>query len=160
MNEQRSPRTERIAAWLAFLRAHSRVTAALERELDEAESLSMSWFDVLEQLRQAPERTLRMQELGDRLAMSASGLSRRVSRMEQFGLVERRPCPDDRRGVLVTLTRAGEQRYRKALPMHLRGVERYFLDHIDACEAEQLRQIFERMLAEFDEPPATVESAA
>ena len=161
MSAKRVPRQQGLGAWLAFLRAHSRVTAALERELDEAETLPMNWFDVLEQLRHAPDRMLRMQELGDRLAMSASGLSRRVSRMEQFGLVERRPCPDDRRGVLVVLTDAGAQRYRKALPVHLRGVERHFLDHIESAEAEQLKAIFERSLSAFDEAaPAAVEDAA
>ncbi len=150
MMQESSQRTERIAVWLAFLRVHSRVTAALEQELEAAEALSMSWFDVLEQLRGAPDRQLRMQELGDRLAMSASGLSRRVSRMEQAGLVERQPCPEDRRGVLVVLTKQGEQRYRKALPIHLRGVENYFLRHLDAEDVEQMKDVFDRMLQALD----------
>lgn len=106
----------------------------------------MNWFDVLEQLRQAPDRRLRMQDLGERLAMSASGLSRRVSRMEHAGLVERQPCPDDRRGVLVVLTDLGKRRYRKALPVHLRGVEKYFLDHLSPEESRTLRAVFERVL--------------
>lgn len=146
MDEQRTSRDESNDAWLAFLRAHSRVTAILERELEAAESLPMNWFDVLEQLRKAPGQQLRMQELGERLAMSASGLSRRVSRMEHAGLVERRPCPDDRRGVLVVLTGLGDRRYRKALPVHLRGVEEHFLNHLSQEESETLRTVFERVL--------------
>jgi DNA-binding MarR family transcriptional regulator len=152
MDRRNIQRQERLDIWLAFLRVHNRVTTMLEQELEAAESLPMSWFDVLEQLRQEPDRTLRMQDLGDRLAMSASGLSRRVSRMEQSGLVERRPCPEDRRGVLVTLTEEGDQRYRKALPVHLRGVERHFLRHIEDDDIEHLRQTFDRMLDEFGEP--------
>ncbi|MEZ4520332.1 MAG: MarR family transcriptional regulator [Thermomicrobiales bacterium] len=151
MNAQRSERQQRIDTWLAFLRVHSRVTATLESELEAAESLSMSWFDVLEQLQQAPERQLRMQELGEMLAMSTSGLSRRVSRMEQAGLVERRPCPDDRRGVLVVLTRTGARRYRKALPVHLRGVERYFLDNLDRADSETMEMAFNRILEAIDD---------
>lgn len=151
MNTIPTDRQQRIDAWLAFLRVHSRVTAELERELEAAESLSMSWFDVLEQLRSAPGQQLRMQELGERLAMSASGLSRRVSRMEESGLVERRPCPDDKRGVLVVLTREGERRYRRALPVHLRGVERHFLRHIDSAEAETIEAAFTRVLADLQD---------
>lgn len=153
MRDQVSQRDQCIEVWLAFLRAHSRVTDILERELEAAEDLPMNWFDVLEQLRQAPEQRLRMQDLGERLAMSASGLSRRVSRMEHAGLVERQPCPDDRRGVLVVLTGLGKRRYRKALPVHLRGVEKYFLDHLSPEEAETLQAVFERVLCGLGEWP-------
>ncbi len=150
MDDEATDRQQQIDAWLAFLRVHSRITAVLERELEAAEGLSMSWFDVLEQLRDAPDGQLRMQELGERLAMSASGLSRRVSRMEDAGLVERQPCPDDRRGVLVVLTNAGRQRYRRALPVHLRSVERHFLRHLKPGDAEHLTAAFGRVLADLD----------
>ena len=153
MRDQVSQRDQCIEVWLAFLRAHSRVTDVLERELEAAEDLPMNWFDVLEQLRQAPEQQLRMQDLGERLAMSASGLSRRVSRMEHAGLVERQPCPDDRRGVLVVLTGLGKRRYRKALPVHLRSVEKYFLDHLSPEEAGTLQAVFERVLRGLGERP-------
>ena len=153
MRDQVSQWDQCIEVWLAFLRAHSRVTDILERELDAAEDLPMNWFDVLEQLRQAPEQRLRMQDLGERLAMSASGLSRRVSRMEHAGLVERQPCPDDRRGVLVVLTGLGKRRHRKALPVHLRGVEKYFLDHLSPEEAGTLKAVFERVLCGLGERP-------
>lgn len=115
----------------------------------------MNWFEVLEQLRQAPDRQLRMQELGERLAMSASGLSRRVSRMEHAGLVERQPCPDDRRGVLVVLTGLGKRRYRKALPVHLRGVEEHFLNHLSQEESATLEAVFERVLSGLEESAGT-----
>jgi DNA-binding MarR family transcriptional regulator len=151
MNDERTLRERRLEVWLAFLRAHSRVTAALERELEEAEGLPVTWFDVLNQLRHAPEKRLRMQELVGMLAMTASGLSRRISRMEQAGLVERRQSPEDGRGVLVVLTADGERRYRRALPVHLRGVERYFLDHLCERDAESLRALFGRVLAGLDD---------
>ena len=151
MDTLESTREDRIAIWIAFLRAHSRITTMLEQELLAAEGLSMSWFDVLEQLRRADGQCLRMQDLGSRLAMSASGLSRRISRMEQAGLVERQPAPGDGRGVLVALTSLGNRRYRRALPIHLRGIERYFLDHIRDAEASNLSQFLDRLLADEDE---------
>jgi DNA-binding MarR family transcriptional regulator len=150
--DARDTREEQIAAWLAFLRAHSRVTDALGHELEAAEAMPMTWFDVLVQLRDAPGNQLRMQELVNRLAMTASGLSRRISRMEQAGLVERRPCPEDRRGVLVVLTREGMRRYRKAVPVHMRGVQRYFLDHLGQGDAEALNSLFSRVLEGLDAP--------
>jgi DNA-binding MarR family transcriptional regulator len=71
--------------------------------------------------------------------------------MEQAGLVERRPCPEDRRGVLVVLTQEGGRRYRKALPVHVRGVERHFLRHLGTDEARTMATIFRRMLEDLDE---------
>src|SRR5688572_21706751 len=124
MSERPDP--VRIATWRLFLQTHTRIVERLEAELDAAHRLPLSWYDVLVQLSEAPDRCLRIQELGRALALSGSGLSRRVTRMEEAGLVERHPCPDDRRGVLVALTRRGEEALRAAAPVHLRGVERYF----------------------------------
>jgi len=151
MNTNGTTRQQRIEIWLAFLRAHARLTAELERELEEAEGLPVTWFDVLVQLREAPDNQLRIQELGERLALTVSGLSRRISRMEQAGLVKRMPCPEDRRGVLVVLTEEGHRRYRRALPVHLRGVERLFLRHLDDQSAQTLQEFLERVLAGLDE---------
>ena len=153
MSTRETSREDRIATWVAFLRAHSRITAMLEQELMAAEGLSVSWFDVLEQLRQSEGHCLRMQDLGQRLAMSASGLSRRVGRMEQAGLVERRRAPEDGRGVQVALTSLGNRRYRRALPVHLRGVEHHFLDHIKDDEAVDLLRFLEGLLADTSEFP-------
>lgn len=157
MESSNRQRKARIDVWVAFLRVHSRVTALLEQELETSESLPMSWFDVLEQLRNTPGRTLRMQDLGERVAMSASGLSRRVSRMEQAGLVERRPCPEDRRGVFVNLTTEGERRYRRALPVHLRSVERYFLKHLEEEDVDTMQRVFDQVLETLDETAGSQE---
>ncbi len=54
--------------------------------------------------------------------------------------------------MLVVLTQEGERRYRRALPSHLRGVERYFLDHLSAADADTLEAIFCRVLECLEEP--------
>ena len=150
MKDNHDYRTQRIAAWVQFLRVHSRVNALLEADLEAAEELSMSWFDVLNQLHLATDNELRMQDLSGRLAMSASGLTRRIGRMEQVGLVKRRQARDDGRGVIVTLTPAGRRRYRRALPVHLRGVERHFLDWATDDEIRALSDLFTRILHAID----------
>ena len=141
------PAADRLAAWRLFLQAHSRIVERLEAELEGERRLPLSWYDVLVQLHEATERCLRIQELGQRLAMTGSGLSRRVTRMEDAGLVERRPCFDDRRGVIVALTPRGEEALRAAAPVHLRGIEGHFARHLTAAEAAALRSAFAKMLA-------------
>ncbi len=50
----------------------------------------------------------RQSELIKLLGIDASTVTRMVQRLEQAGLVSRRPSPDDRRAVLVETTAAGE----------------------------------------------------
>lgn len=58
-----------------------------------------------------------MSSLSSGLALDNSTLTGLVDRLQQAGLVERRPDPRDRRQVLVWLTAAGEQECRRALPV-------------------------------------------
>lgn len=134
-----------LAAWRALLEAHARVTEILERELRETEQLPLTWYDVLLQLNEAPERKLRMQELADTVLLSKSGLTRLVDRMEREGLVARTPCPDDRRGTFAELTPAGRQRLRDTAPTHLAGVKRHVIDLIDEDEADVLHTLLRRI---------------
>src|SRR6266571_3326479 len=89
-----------LEAWTSLLRAH----ATLMRRLDTG--LALADFDVLAQLAQA-NGELRMTELADRALISRSGMSRRVDRMVDEGLLRRDRADTDARGVVVALTKAG-----------------------------------------------------
>ncbi len=144
----------RMAAWRAFLAAHRRTTARLARELQDDEDLPLTWFDVLVQLSEAPGGSLRMQDLADRILLSQSGLTRLVDRMEGEGLVERRRCPEDGRGMLATLTRAGLARLRRAWPTHVAGVRAAFADLLTTEEAAVLARALDRVAAASQPPGA------
>lgn len=117
----------------------------LEAELRSLEDLPLSWYDVLVQLSEAEGHERRMQELADRVLLSKSGLSRLVDRMEEEGLVERRPCDDDARGIMATLTDAGMERLRAAAPTHVAGVRQHFVDLLDAEETDVLARALTRI---------------
>ena len=136
-----------LAAWSTFLRAHARVRRELEHELEAEQDLSLADYDLLHELAMADGRRLRMSELADRLALSRSGATRLVDRLEASGLVDRHACATDRRGYWAMLTEAGVGRLRAATPTHLRGVCAYFIDRIPPAELEQLRRTLERVAA-------------
>lgn len=136
-----------MAAWRSFLEAHARVIARLEQELARERELPLSWYDVLVQLSEAEGGRLRMSDLADAVLISRSGLTRLVDRMARAGLVERMPCPEDRRGTHVTLTEAGRARLEDAAPVHLRGIEQHFSRYLDDAQAETLRSVFQRIIA-------------
>jgi DNA-binding MarR family transcriptional regulator len=105
-----------VASWRALAARHAAVCAALERELGDRHGLGVSDFEVLDRLAESAEHKFRAQELADAVHLSQSALSRLISRLEQHGLVERCMCDMDRRGIYVTLTDAGRERYAEALP--------------------------------------------
>lgn len=136
-----------LAAWRAFLEAHTYTTEILSRELKEEQDLPLSWYDVLVHLHEADDHQLRMQELADRVLLSKSGLTRLIDRMEREGLVLRRACPSDRRGTFAELTDHGIATLRRSAPTHLRGVREHFTSLLSDEEAEILESALDRVAA-------------
>jgi DNA-binding MarR family transcriptional regulator len=137
-------------AWRLFLQAHAQVVSTLARELEAEVGLPLTWYDVLAQLNMAPGQRLRSQQLVRALVITKSGLTRRIDRMEEAGLVERFQCAEDRRGLFVALLPAGETALARALPVHLAGVHRHFLDHLSPAQTECMIDVFSKVLAAGD----------
>jgi DNA-binding MarR family transcriptional regulator len=118
----------------AFLRTWSRaalsVPRALDADLQAGQGMSLSEYTALMHLSEAPGRSLRMSDLASACALSLSGMSRIVSRLEVQGLVERERASCDGRGLYAVLTDAGLGRLRRAWPTHLASVRRHMMDHL------------------------------
>ena len=131
--------TDQLAAWRAFLRAHSTMLRRISRDLDDAGLPPLAWYDVLAALREAPEGRLRQVELAEQVLLSNSGLSRLLDRIEAKGLVERMSCPSDRRAYFVGLTDEGRELLDQMWPVYARGVAEDFLPALgeNPCEIRQ-----------------------
>ena len=136
-----------LAAWRAFLNTHAALIARLEQELAAAGVIPLTWYDVLIELFEAPDRRLRLHELADAVVLSRSGLSRLVDRLEAAGLLRREPDPSDRRGAFAVLTDEGHAALRQAWPVYARGIAEHFAHHISADEAQTLSAALERVRA-------------
>ena len=109
---------ELAATWHDVMGLYHRVTCALDRTLVARHGLSVSEFEVLQQLH-AAGRTgtkVRLSELEDTVHLSQSALSRLISRLEGTGLVERAMCEEDRRSVHIGITPDGSRRFIEARP--------------------------------------------
>jgi DNA-binding MarR family transcriptional regulator len=127
-----------VAAWRAVLFTQDRVVRAIERDLAAAGLIPLTWYDVLLELQSAPNGCLRMQELGARVVLSRTRVSRLVTELEGEGLVVRRPDPADGRATLATITPAGKVAFRRAAPVYLAGIDEHFNRHLSVA---QLRTI-------------------
>ena len=104
--------------WHALMTRYHRTACVLDRELQSRHDLSVSEFEILQQLFSAGDGcgSVRMQELAHEVHLSQSALSRLISRLERDGLVGRTNCTEDRRSVYVTITDAGSERFLSARP--------------------------------------------
>jgi DNA-binding MarR family transcriptional regulator len=129
---------ELAAEWHDLMGRFHRLTCRMDRELDTAHGISVSDFEVLQQLYAAgPEHSMRMHELAENVHLTQSALSRLIARLENDGLVQRTMCTEDRRSVFTTATPAGIERYLAARPTQ-RAILREAADARDAREAKAL----------------------
>ncbi len=117
---------ERLTAVGLFLETHAGLTALFRRTLGETWQLPDQWFEVLLRLGRSPGGALRMSDLAAQVALSPSGLTRAVDRLERAGLVSRASCPSDRRGSYAVITEQGREVLEAALPRHLADIEEHF----------------------------------
>ena len=141
---------EQLAAWRAFLNAHSTMLRRISRDLEEAELPPLAWYDVLAALRDAPEARLRQVDLAERVLLSHSGLSRLLDRIERAGLVARKECPEDRRALHLVLTEEGREMLERMWPVYARGIAADFLPALGSNPCE-IRQTLEQIGRSCDE---------
>jgi MarR family transcriptional regulator, 2-MHQ and catechol-resistance regulon repressor len=91
-----------------------------------AAGLAATDFDALLRLGRSAGQRLRMTDLATQAALSTSGITRVVDRLEQRGLVTRESCPSDRRGSFAVLTAAGRDLLGGVLEQHVRDIDRWF----------------------------------
>lgn len=153
-----------VAAWrrerpdldVSPLEVLSRVNR-LARHLDRARRAAFAdhqletWeFDVLSALRRAGDPyELSPGQLLTRTLVTSGTMTNRIDRLTQRGLVRRRPDPDDRRGVLVTLTDDGRSLVDAALTDLLEH-ERAILAQLSAADQHRLASLLRTVVAPFD----------
>ena len=123
---------------------------AIERDLDAADQISLAWYDVLLELNAAPDRRLRMQDLGLKAVLSRTRVSRIVTELEQAGLVERLADPDDGRATLAHITASGRRALQQAAPVYLAGIERHFTRHLTLAEQRGVVDGLQRVIDAHD----------
>jgi DNA-binding MarR family transcriptional regulator len=152
-----------IAAWkrerpdldLSPLSVLSRITR-IARHLDIARRDAFgdleNWgFDVLAALRRAgAPHQLSPGQLMQETMVTSGTMTNRLDRLEELHLITREQDPDDGRGSLVTLTKAGVRAVDSALEDLLEN-ERKLLKALTAKDRDSLAELLSTLVTEFDE---------
>ncbi|MFS3130539.1 MarR family winged helix-turn-helix transcriptional regulator [Nocardioides sp. Bht2] len=142
--------SEERAAWLGLIAVVELLPGVLDTQLRKDSGLTHYEYLVLAMLSEAPERTLRMTALAQTTNATLPRLSHVVRRLEERGLVERFPCPEDARATNARLTDVGMDQVVQAAPGHVAAVRAHVLDGLSRDQLAQLREISRVLLAGID----------
>jgi DNA-binding MarR family transcriptional regulator len=131
--------------WRTFWMGATLLADRLNEDLKHDFGISMAEYDIMVRLSEQADRTLRMAQLADALCHSRSRMTHTVQRMENLGLVTRAIAPDDRRGILCTLTDAGYSMLVKSAPTHVRGVRDNLVDLAEPADFEAMGRIMDAL---------------
>lgn len=136
--------------WLDLVALTELLPGALDAQLRREAGLTFFEYLVLAMLSETSDRTLRMTSLAQRTNATLTRLSHVTRRLEERGLVERLPSPDDRRATNARLTDAGWDALVDAAPGHVETVRRLVFDPLSPSQVKQLRRIGDALLTVLD----------
>ena len=141
---------EQKAAWVRFVAVLELLPSQLDAQLRRDAQITHFDYYVLIMLSEAPGRTLRMTALAEQTTATLARLSHVVQRLETRGLLERFPCPEDRRATNARLTAAGWDKVREAAPGHVEAVRENVIDALTPEQVTQLAAIADAILHRLD----------
>src|SRR6476660_1314611 len=149
----KGPGDPAVDAWRGLLVAHSRLVPAVEADLRAAGQVPLSWYDVLLELNAAPDRRLRMSELGQRTVLSRTRVSRVVDELAAAGLAERQPDQADGRSSFAVLTAGGKEALRRAWPVYRQAIHRQLTARLSLQQCRELAALLGQVIATTDVDP-------
>ena len=141
---------EEMAAWVRLAAVLELLPAVLDSQLRRDAELTHFDYYALAMLSEAPQRTLRMTSLAAQTNATLPRLSHVIRRLEDRGLVERFPCPQDARATNVRLTPAGWDKVLRTAPGHVANVRQHVIDALTPEQVRQLTGITDAILGRLD----------
>jgi DNA-binding MarR family transcriptional regulator len=138
--------------WRSFFVMRRQLELTLERRLQADAGISTADFEILMSLLDEPAQQLRAGQIGDIIGWEKSRVSHQITRMEQRGLVTRRECGDDARGVWVVLTEEGSRAVLSAGSDRRDAVRQYFFDVLTDDEKQTMLEVSRKVLDTIDPP--------
>ncbi|MGY1688843.1 MarR family winged helix-turn-helix transcriptional regulator [Geodermatophilus sp. SYSU D01105] len=104
--------------WLRIVQVHDRITRRVDSALHRQHDISLTGFEALRRIADAPEERATMGEVAEAIGLSRAAVTSTVSRLVADGLVVRERTAGDRRLLHARLTPAGRARVEEATPTH------------------------------------------
>jgi DNA-binding MarR family transcriptional regulator len=134
-----------------------RFCSYLERRVGAAfgtAGLSRTEADLLAALLRSPDRLVPPSRLASALVCSTGTMTNRLDRLEEGGLIRRRPDPNDRRGVLIELTVLGRKTVTSAIAARDKVLPE-LVPGLTLPERRQLAKLLRKLMVEVEAGPVS-----
>src|SRR3954469_21456463 len=139
----------------ALIRLEIALWDRVNARLQKSHELPLAFFEPLHVISRDIEDSMRVGDLARALRITVGGASKLVDRMEEAGLIARRPDPDDRRASRVALTTAGKRKLSAAVKSYEAEVAAILAGVLSPDEQRQMNQYASRLLTSIDQADAT-----
>lgn len=123
-----------LNAFIKMTRASESINGRLSRSLS-CESITISQFGILEALLHIGPQNQR--ELGKKILKSGGNITLVIDNLEKRGYVTRETDPSDRRAVIISLTKEGEEFISEYFPVHLSKI----VEEFSVLSPEELKEL-------------------
>lgn len=128
----------RVLIFGRLLGAANGLEYLLGREIEQDVGIGHATYEVLLLLARAGSDGLALRDIAQARVLTSGGVTRKVRRLEDDGLVARETSPTDRRVQLLRLTPSGEQIVVETTRLHVQNVQRHLLDLVPVDQRESL----------------------
>jgi MarR family 2-MHQ and catechol resistance regulon transcriptional repressor len=133
-----------ITTFGRLVEADSSLSRQLGRQLEQHCGISHTSFEVLLRISRAEGGQVGMTSLAQQVALTSGGITRLLDRLIQVGLVQRVPCPSDRRVYYAALTAAGQSLLDEAKRLHAANLKQVFKDFTPA-DLRELDRLLDKL---------------
>jgi DNA-binding MarR family transcriptional regulator len=123
--ERPADHEDELRLWLRLLTCTTLIENEIRQRLRTEFDVTLPRFDLMAQLDRAPNG-MTLGELSQRMMVSNGNVTGLVERLVSLNLVERKPAPNDRRAMIVTLTAEGRRTFRSLARTHESWVAEIF----------------------------------
>lgn len=134
-----------IDGWASLMRTRQHLLDLVEADLKQAGLPPLDWYDILLELKGAPQGSLRLNEIGARMLLEKSNLTRLVDRLEREAYVVREACYADKRGAYAVITPAGRAMQKRIWPVYAQSIEKHFASRLTQQEAISLLGLLRKL---------------
>jgi MarR family 2-MHQ and catechol resistance regulon transcriptional repressor len=131
-----------LNAFIKLMRATESINSRLNRHLADEADLTVTQFGVLEALYHLG--SLNQKTLGEKLLKSGGNITLVIDNLEKRNFVERQQDPNDRRAMLIHLTKAGKKFIASFFPKHLEQIKQEF-SVLKEKEKEELARLCKKL---------------
>jgi DNA-binding MarR family transcriptional regulator len=136
---------ELVAAWKRVARGYTHVTQLLTEQVERETGLPAACFFALVGLLRGGDQGVPLSALARQVAFSSGGFTKVADRLEQGGLIERRPSACDRRVTNAALTPAGREQAERAFAVYSAGLRELVLQRLTINELRVLADHMSRL---------------